>query len=205
MLLSVWLHVCQFILHCNMCHVLCHLPIKFFLLFCRKRNLLLPILHSWCDRSTSKPSSAPKKMIRYLLRFASLVSLPICFASIVDLANSETNSEIIYSVVSGSAHLPCNVSPPQGSNDEPRLILWYKDSDPQPVYSFDNRYTNPKHWSQVLQFLIILYLKVAKSQSWEVGHYRKMYIACPRTFEKLLLPFKFRNSNIPDKNSKLVL
>ena len=100
-------------------------------------------------------SSAPKKMIRYLLRFASLVSLPICFASIVDLANSETNSEIIYSVVSGSAHLPCNVSPPQGSNDEPRLILWYKDSDPQPVYSFDNRYTNPKHWSQVLQFLIL--------------------------------------------------
>ena len=117
--------------------------------------------------SINQQSSAPKKMIRYLLRFASLVSLPICFASIVDLANSETNSEIIYSVVSGSAHLPCNVSPPQGSNDEPRLILWYKDSDPQPVYSFDNRYTNPKHWSQVpLQFLIIWYLKMAKSQSW---------------------------------------
>ena len=113
-------------------------------------------------------------MIRYLLRFASLVSLPICFASIVDLANSETNSEIIYSVVSGSAHLPCNVSPPQGSNDEPRLILWYKDSDPQPVYSFDNRYTNPKHWSQVLLFLIIWYLKVAKSQSWEVSKIEKI-------------------------------
>ena len=35
-----------------------------------------------------------------------------------------------------------------GSNDAARLVLWYKDSDPQPVYSFDNRYTKPKHWSQ---------------------------------------------------------
>lgn len=90
-------------------------------------------------------------MIRYhLLGFASLVSIfEICFGSI-DLANN--SEEIIYSVVSGSAHLPCNVSPPQGSSDEPRLILWYKDSDPQPVYSFDNRYTNPKHWSQDPKF-----------------------------------------------------
>ena len=82
-------------------------------------------------------------MIR-LLRFASFVSIIFSGGG-----GGLANSEIIYSVVSGSAHLPCNVSPPQGSNDEPRLILWYKDSDPQPVYSFDNRYTTPKHWSQV--------------------------------------------------------
>ena len=138
-------------------------------------------------------------MIRYLLRFASLVSLPICFASIVDLANSETNSEIIYSVVSGSAHLPCNVSPPQGSNDEPRLILWYKDSDPQPVYSFDNRYTNPKHWSQVLQFLITIWYFLTPNIP--LIHtsftYRKLnmdeicglkfYLSCVHTSQKFLL------------------
>ena len=152
--------MCHIILHCNMCHVLCHLPIKFFLLFLQETKLTSTNF-TFMMWSINQQSSAPKKMIRYLLRFASLVSLPICFASIVDLANSETNSEIIYSVVSGSAHLPCNVSPPQGSNDEPRLILWYKDSDPQPVYSFDNRYTNPKHWSQVRPFK---WLKVAKSQ-----------------------------------------
>ena len=34
------------------------------------------------------------------------------------------------------------------SDDGARLVLWYKDSDPQPVYSFDARYLNPKHWSQ---------------------------------------------------------
>ena len=59
---------------------------------------------------------------------------------------------VIYSVVSGSAHLPCNISPPQGSEDSARLILWYKDANPQPVYSFDNRYTTPKHWSQDPKF-----------------------------------------------------
>ena len=34
------------------------------------------------------------------------------------------------------------------SDDGARLVLWYKDSNPQPVYSFDARYMNPKHWSQ---------------------------------------------------------
>lgn len=66
--------------------------------------------------------------------------------------SDEEGSKIIYSVVSGSAHLPCNITPPQGSKDAPRLILWYKDADPQPVYSFDNRYTTPKHWSQDPKF-----------------------------------------------------
>lgn len=69
------------------------------------------------------------------------------------LANCQTlisndEEKIIYSVVSGSAHLPCNITPPLGSGDAARLVLWYKDSDPQPVYSFDARYLNPKHWSQ---------------------------------------------------------
>ena len=31
------------------------------------------------------------------------------------LAKTENGREIIYSVVSGTAHLPCNITPPQGN------------------------------------------------------------------------------------------
>ena len=34
------------------------------------------------------------------------------------------------------------------TEDGARLVLWYKDSNPQPVYSFDARFLKPKHWSQ---------------------------------------------------------
>ena len=58
----------------------------------------------------------------------------------IELQNeTHENKEIIYSVVSGSTNLPCNITPPEGGNDAARLVLWYKDTDPQPVYSFDNR------------------------------------------------------------------
>ena len=56
--------------------------------------------------------------------------------------NGQGREDIVFSVVSGSAALPCNITPPEGGNDAARLILWYKDTDPQPVYSFDNRYGN---------------------------------------------------------------
>ena len=34
------------------------------------------------------------------------------------------------------------------TEDGARLVLWYKDANPQPVYSFDARFLKPKHWSQ---------------------------------------------------------
>ena len=45
----------------------------------------------------------------------------------------------VYAVATGSAHLPCNIIP-ESPTDGASLVLWYKDSDPQPVYSFDARY-----------------------------------------------------------------
>ena len=44
----------------------------------------------------------------------------------------------VYGVVSGSAHLPCNITSPT-PGDSARLVLWYKDESPQPVYSLDAR------------------------------------------------------------------
>lgn len=56
----------------------------------------------------------------------------------------------IYSVASGYAHLPCNITPP--IDDGVRLVLWYKDKNPQPVYSFDARFSVIKHWSEDREF-----------------------------------------------------
>lgn len=53
----------------------------------------------------------------------------------------------VYSVVSGSAHLPCNITPAT-ELDGARLVLWYKNEDPAPIYSFDARYSTVKHWSE---------------------------------------------------------
>ena len=57
----------------------------------------------------------------------------------------------IYGVVDGTAYLPCNITPPM-RNDSVRLVLWYKDSKPQPVYSFDSRFSTVKHWSEDQSF-----------------------------------------------------
>ena len=45
----------------------------------------------------------------------------------------------VYGVVSGSAHLPCNITSASPA-DSARLVLWYKDDSPQPVYSLDARF-----------------------------------------------------------------
>ncbi len=70
-----------------------------------------------------------------------LVLLLIGLLGLAHTQELQEETKVIYSVVSGSAHLPCNMTPPEKGlqNDGARLILWYKDSDPQPVYSFDNR------------------------------------------------------------------
>ena len=39
------------------------------------------------------------------------------------------------------------LQPPDGK-DTARLVLWYKNKDPQPVYSFDARFSTVKHWSE---------------------------------------------------------
>ncbi len=36
--------------------------------------------------------------------------------------------------------------------DAARLVLWYKNESPQPVYSFDARFSTVKHWSEDAAF-----------------------------------------------------
>ncbi|XP_040568747.1 roundabout homolog 1 [Lepeophtheirus salmonis] len=56
----------------------------------------------------------------------------------------------IYTVVGASAHLPCNISAPD--DDGALLVLWYRNFDAQPIYSFDNRFSTTKHWSEDQSF-----------------------------------------------------
>ncbi|TRY71530.1 hypothetical protein TCAL_11940 [Tigriopus californicus] len=64
-----------------------------------------------------------------------------------DSGGSGDDMQEVYSVVSGSAHIPCNITG-TSIDDGARLVLWYKDDDPQPVYSFDARFSTVKHWSE---------------------------------------------------------
>ena len=60
----------------------------------------------------------------------------------------------VFSVVTGLAHLPCDLTPPKTTTpkDTPRLVLWYKNDDPQPIYSYDARFSTVKHWSEDRNF-----------------------------------------------------
>ena len=42
---------------------------------------------------------------------------------------------------------PCDISPRE-EGDSASLVLWYKNGSPQPVYSFDARFSTVKHWSE---------------------------------------------------------
>ena len=68
------------------------------------------------------------------------VALLALLALLVAVVQCNKNEDLkeVYGVVSGSAHLPCNVTAPT-PGDSPRLVLWYKDDKPQPVYSLDAR------------------------------------------------------------------
>ncbi len=73
-----------------------------------------------------------------LIVFANLAQCKIEPSS-SDYANEDEDQvKVVYSVVSGTAHLPCNITPPL-KGDRARLVLWYRGQDPQPVYSFDAR------------------------------------------------------------------
>ena len=72
----------------------------------------------------------------------------LIFVAALATATADDFVPEIYAVAGSSANLPCNLKPPDG-RDTARLVLWYKNSDPQPVYSFDARFSTVKHWSEV--------------------------------------------------------
>lgn len=100
--------------------------------------------------------SQNKVLVATMIIVLSLLMGNFKFANCInmnDLDNDDAEViEVVYSVVSGSAHLPCNIRPIMEKGDGARLVLWYKDDGVQPVYSFDNRYQTPKHWSQAPSF-----------------------------------------------------
>ena len=68
-----------------------------------------------------------------------LISVTCIAVALVSVAQCKSEDlKEVYGVVTGSAHLPCNVTSPT-PGDSPRLVLWYKDDKPQPVYSLDAR------------------------------------------------------------------
>ena len=68
-----------------------------------------------------------------------MISVTLVALALVATAQCKSEDlKEVYGVVSGSAHLPCNVTSPT-PGDSPRLVLWYKDDKPQPVYSLDAR------------------------------------------------------------------
>ena len=79
--------------------------------------------------------------------------LKLClFVRASDSASKSQEMTEVFSVVSGLAHLPCDLTPPNkttsGFKDSPRLVLWYKNDNPQPIYSYDARFSTVKHWSE---------------------------------------------------------
>ena len=55
------------------------------------------------------------------------------------------------SVEGSTAQLSCNMTPPSIS-DRVYLVLWYKNKNPLPVYSYDAREFTKKRWSEDKQF-----------------------------------------------------
>ena len=54
-------------------------------------------------------------------------------------------------VVGSTAYLSCNMTPPT-ITDRVYLVLWYKNNNPLPVYSYDAREFTKKRWSEDKQF-----------------------------------------------------
>ena len=54
-------------------------------------------------------------------------------------------------VMGSTAHLSCNMTPPTIS-DRVYLVLWFKNNNPMPVYSYDAREFTKKRWSEDKQF-----------------------------------------------------
>ena len=58
---------------------------------------------------------------------------------------------MVVGVVGSSSFLSCNMTPPS-LRDAVYLVLWYKDEDPLPVYSYDARDFTKKRWSEDKMF-----------------------------------------------------
>ena len=102
---------------------------------------------------TYRPIIQMKTM--YKITWMLTIMLVVCtdFVATNSISNNKQMTEV-FSVVSGLAHLPCDLTPPNATNskDTPRLVLWYKNDDPQPIYSFDARFSTVKHWSEDRNF-----------------------------------------------------
>ncbi|XP_064119517.1 synaptogenesis protein syg-2-like isoform X2 [Macrobrachium nipponense] len=60
-------------------------------------------------------------------------------------ASAEFNETVIKAVLSKEVHIPCKAYAPTAENSV-RLILWYKDHNTRPMYSFDARTPMGRHW-----------------------------------------------------------
>jgi len=79
----------------------------------------------------------------------------LLFVAVVVVVRAKETVEEVFSVVGASAALPCDIKPAaeEGeSGDGPRLVLWYKDDSPHPVYSWDARFDHFKRWSEDKDF-----------------------------------------------------
>ena len=63
----------------------------------------------------------------------------------------ESKAPVVVGVVGSSSFLSCNMTPPS-VRDAVYLVLWYKDDNPLPVYSYDARDFTKKRWSEDKMF-----------------------------------------------------
>ena len=94
-----------------------------------------------------------KKVFQMVWILEMLLKICVIVRASERFSNRQEMTEV-FSVVSGLAHLPCDLTPPNAttSKDSPRLVLWYKNDNPQPIYSFDARFSTVKHWSEDRNF-----------------------------------------------------
>ena len=64
---------------------------------------------------------------------------------------SLTDVDPVIGVVGSSTYLSCNMTPPS-INDKVYLVLWFKDDNPLPIYSYDAREFTKKRWSEDKMF-----------------------------------------------------
>ncbi|XP_039301006.1 uncharacterized protein LOC120356190, partial [Nilaparvata lugens] len=91
----------------------------------------------------------------YYLLLAALPSSVLVEAAIKSAKNAANPEPVIISdavaVSGGVAKLPCDITPVSLTNgDHPHLVIWYKDGNALPIYTFDARdktEEQARHWS----------------------------------------------------------
>merc|ERR1719411_2217883 len=69
----------------------------------------------------------------------------------VDGPGLESNFIKVEAVEGGEAGLPCELVPSQ-PGDSVYLVLWYRQDDKTPIYSYDSRTGSPDLWSEPAVF-----------------------------------------------------